>query len=154
MFWLSCCKLQLSILRPLIPPPPQMSMHPRPLPPILPRPSHQATGAVWQAVSWTGEFRRRRQLLTLHWSYAPGENQVLTSSDGGNFQESAGWRKLTRTEPSFEDTVMFSEPVAAKAVKILMRGAMPWGYFGLAHAVAVSAPSPFISLCQLIAASF
>ena len=99
-----------------------------------------------QAVSWTGEFKTRRQLLgvTLRWSYAPGEIKVLTSPDGGNFQESVGWSKLTRTEPSFEDTVMFSEPVAAKAVKVLMRGAKPWGYFGLSHAVAISAPSPFM----------
>ena len=99
-----------------------------------------------QAVSWTGEFKTRRQLLgvTLRWSYAPGEIKVLTSPDGGNFQESVGWSKLTRTEPSLEDTVMFSEPVAAKAVKVLMRGAKPWGYFGLSHAVAISAPSPFM----------
>ena len=99
-----------------------------------------------QAVSWTGEFKTRRQLLgvTLRWSYAPGEIKVLTSPDGGNFQESVGWRTLTRTEPSFEDTVMFSEPVAAKAVKVLMRGAKPWGYFGLSHAVAISSPSPFM----------
>ena len=45
-----------------------------------------------QAVSWTGDFKTRRQLLgvTLRWSYAPGEIKVLTSPDGGNFQESVG----------------------------------------------------------------
>ena len=39
---------------------------------------------------------------------------------------------------------MFSEPVAAKAVKVLMRGAKPWGYFGLSQADAISSPSPFM----------
>ena len=80
-----------------------------------------------QTVSWTGAFRSRRELLglTLRWSYAPGEIKVLTSADGGNFQESVGWSKLSRSEPSFEDTVLFPEPVAAKAVKVLMRGAKP-----------------------------
>ena len=99
-----------------------------------------------QAVSWTGIFRSRRQLLglTLRWSYAPAEIKVLTSSDGGNFQESVGWSKLSRPEPSFEDTVLFPEPVNAKAVKVLMRGVKPWGYFGLSNAVAISGPSAFM----------
>ena len=57
--------------------------------------------------------KARRQLL------GPEEVKVLTSSDGGNFQESVGWRKLSRPEPSFEDTILFPEPVAAKAVKVL-----------------------------------
>ena len=69
---------------------------------------------------------------------------VLTSADGGNFQESVGWSKLSRSEPSFEDTVLFPEPVTAKAVKVLMRGAKPWGYFGLSNAVAISGPSAFM----------
>ena len=77
-------------------------------------------------------------------SYAPGEIKVLTSADGGNFQESVGWSKLSRSEPSFEDTVVFPEPVAAKAVKVLMRGAKPWGYFGLSNAVAMSGPSAYM----------
>ena len=99
-----------------------------------------------QIVSWTGTFRSRRQLLglTLRWSYAPGEIKVPTSADGGNFQESVGWSQLSRSEPSFEDTVLFPEPVAAKAVKVLMRGTKPWGYFGLSNAVAISGPSAYM----------
>ena len=56
----------------------------------------------------TGTFRSQRQLLglTLRWSYAPGEIKVLTSADGGNFQESVGWSQLSRSEPSFEDTCL------------------------------------------------
>ena len=102
--------------------------------------------APGQVVSWTGVFKSRRKLtgVTLRWSYAPAEVKVLTSSDGGNFQESAGWRKLERTEPSFEDTILFSEPVTVKAVKVMMRGSKPWGYFGLSNAVALSEPSAFM----------
>ena len=96
-------------------------------------------------MSWTGVFKSRRKLLgvTRRWSYAPAV-KVLTSSDGGNFQESAGWRKLERTEPSFEDTVLFSMPVTVKAAKVMMRGSKPWGYFGLSNAVALSEPSAFM----------
>ena len=39
---------------------------------------------------------------------------------------------------------MFAAPVAAKAVKVLMRGAKPWGYFGLSAAAGVSAPYSFM----------
>ena len=89
--------------------------------------------------SWTGSFTARRHLLgvNLHWSYAPAEVKVLTSLDGGNFEEAAGWRQIAHSEPSFEETIMFAAPVAAKAVKVLMRGAKPWGYFGLSGAAGV-----------------
>ena len=70
--------------------------------------------------------------------------KVLTSLDGGNFEEAAGWRQIARSEPSFEETIMFAAPVAAKAVKVLMRGAKPWGYFGLSAAAGVSAPYSFM----------
>jgi hypothetical protein len=102
--------------------------------------------AAGQIVSWTGTFKSRRQMLgmTLRWTYAPAEFKVLTSADGGNFQQSAGWRKVTRAEPSFEESVLFSEPVSAAAVTVLMRGAKPWGYFGLSSAAAVVGPSAFM----------
>ena len=97
-------------------------------------------------VSWTGSFAARRQLLgvSLRWSYAPSEVKVLTSSDGGNFEEAVGWRQIGRSEPSFEESVMFATPVSAKAMKVLMRGPKPWGYFGLTAAAAVSAPYDFM----------
>ena len=77
---------------------------------------------------------------------------MLTSSDGGNFQESVGWRKLSRPEPSVEETILFPELVAAKAVKVLMRGAKPWGYFGLSNAVAIARPSAFMLVSGVPAA--
>ena len=78
-------------------------------------------------MAWTGSFMSRRELLgiKLRWSYAPAEVKVLTSA---------------RTEPSFEETIMFATPVSVKAVKVLMRGAKPWGYFGLSTVAAVAAP--------------
>ena len=82
--------------------------------------------------------------MNLRWSYAPAEVKVLTTLDGGNFEEAAGWRQIARSEPSFEETIMFAAPVAAKAVKVLMRGAKPWGYFGLSAAAGVSAPYSFM----------
>ena len=97
-------------------------------------------------MSWTGSFASRRKLLglSLHWSYAPAEVKVLASSDGGNFEEAAGWRKISRSEPSFEESIMFSAPVAATTIKVLMRGVKPWGYFGLAKAATLAGPSAFM----------
>ena len=54
-------------------------------------------------------------------AYAPAEVKVLTSADGGNFEEASRWRRTARTEPSFEETIMFATPVSVKAVKVLMR---------------------------------
>ena len=44
----------------------------------------------------------------------------------------------------FEETIMFATPVSVKAVKVLMRGAKPWGYFGLSTVAAVAAPYSFM----------
>ena len=78
-------------------------------------------------MAWTGSFMSRRELLgiKLRWSYAPAEVKVLKSADGGNFEEASRWRRTARTEPSFEETIMFATPVSVKAVKVLMRGAKP-----------------------------
>ena len=99
-----------------------------------------------EVVAWTGSFMSRRELLgiKLRWSYAPAEVKVLTSADGGNFEEASRWRRTARTEPSFEETIMFATPVSVKAVKVLMRGAKPWGYFGLSTVAAVAAPYSFM----------
>ena len=99
-----------------------------------------------EVVAWTGSFMSRRELLgiKLRWSYAPAEVKVLTSADGGNFEEASRWRRTARTEPSFEETIMFATPVSVKDVKVLMRGAKPWGYFGLSTVAAVAAPYSFM----------
>ena len=99
-------------------------------------------------MAWTGSFMSRRELLgiKLHWSYAAAEVKVLTSADGGNFEEASRWRRTARTEPSFGETVMFATPVSVKAVKVLTQtqGAKPWGYFGSSTVAAVAAPYSFM----------
>ena len=112
---------------------------------------HHLPGEV---VSWTGSFSSRRPLLglILRWSYAPTEVKVLTSADGGNYEEATGWRRITRSEPSFEETVMFPHPIGAASVTVLMRGAKPWGYFGLAQASGLSAPYSFMLVSGAAAA--
>ena len=64
-------------------------------------------------------------------AYAPGEYKVLVSSDGGNFEEAACWRSSSRSEVSYKETVLFKDVRSAKAVAIVMKAPMPWGYFGL-----------------------
>ena len=64
-------------------------------------------------------------------AYAPGEFKVLVSSDGGNFEEAACWRSSSRNEVSYTESVLFKEVRAAKALAIVMKAPMPWGYFGL-----------------------
>ena len=63
-----------------------------------------------EIVSWTGSSTARRQVLgvDLRWSYAPAEVKVLTSLDGGNFQKAAGWCQIDRSEPGFEERIMFA----------------------------------------------
>ena len=82
-----------------------------------------------EVVAWTGSFMSRRELfgMKLRWSYAPAEVKVLTSADGGNFEEASRWGRTARTEPNFEETIMFATPVSVKAVKVLMRGSQALG---------------------------
>ena len=51
-----------------------------------------------EVVAWTGSFMSRREVLgiKLRWSYAPAEVKVLTSADGGNFEEASRWRRTAR----------------------------------------------------------
>ena len=104
-----------------------------------------------QVVTWTGVFDVKRQAagVKLHWriffkylglsfvllfcgrAYAPSEYKVLVSSDGGNFEEAACWRSSSRSEVSYEETILFKNVQSAKAVAVVMKGPMPWGYFGL-----------------------
>ena len=56
---------------------------------------------------------------------------MLVSKDGGNFEEAACWRTSSRGEVSYEETVMFKGVESVKAVSIVMKAPMPWGYFGI-----------------------
>ena len=64
-------------------------------------------------------------------AYGPGEVQILLSSDGGNFEEASCWRPATRNEVAYRETIMFERAQNVKAVSIVMKSPMPWGYFGL-----------------------
>ena len=64
-------------------------------------------------------------------AYGPGEFKILSSSDGGNFEEASSWRSASRSDISYVDTVMFDSPRAIKAVTIVMKAPMSWSYFGL-----------------------
>lgn len=89
--------------------------------------------ALAQTVTWTGVLNVRRNAMgvTLNWAYGPGEAQILVSSDGGNFEEASCWRATTRSEVAYRETIMFERPQKVKAVSIVMKSPMPWGYFGL-----------------------
>jgi hypothetical protein len=77
-------------------------------------------------------------------AYSPGEFKVLTSTDGGNFEEAACWRSAGRPDAAFEETVLFERPHGAKAVSIVMRSPMPWGYFGINDVALVAEPGPIM----------
>ena len=64
-------------------------------------------------------------------AYGPGEVQILVSSDGGNFEEASCWHAATRSEVAYRETIMFERQQKVKAVSIVMKSPMPWGYFGL-----------------------
>ena len=75
-------------------------------------------------------------------SYGPGEVKVLTSADGGNFEESAPWQSASREEVAYGQSIMFETPRAVKAVTVLMRSPQPHGYFGISTAALIAQPGP------------
>ena len=63
--------------------------------------------------------------LALHsvdWAYAPGEVQIMTSSDGANLEEAKCWQPAGRKEAAFEESFMCDAPRGVKAVAIALRG--------------------------------
>jgi len=83
--------------------------------------------------------------VKLNWAYGPGEVKILSSSDGGNFEEAACWRAASRSEVSYEEAIMFDSVQKVKALTIVMKAPMPWGYFGLNDvSVITSGDEPFM----------
>lgn len=74
-------------------------------------------------------------------AYGPGEFKVLTSGDGGNFEEAACWQVASRPEVSYEQSVLFDVPLNVKALTIVMRSPMPWSYFGISDVSLLVEPS-------------
>jgi len=79
--------------------------------------------------------------VKINWAYGPGEFKILTSGDGGNFEEAACWQTPARPEVSYEETVLFDSPVDVKALTVVMRSPMPWAYFGISDVALLVEPS-------------
>ena len=77
-------------------------------------------------------------------AYGPGEVKVLTSADGGNFEEVVPWRRSTRGDAAYVETFMFAEPRNAMAVSVLMRGPQRWRFMGITNVVLLVEPGPFM----------
>jgi len=94
----------------------------------------------------TGALNARHKVLgvKINWAYGPGEYRVMTSSDGGNFEEAACYRKATRSDVSYEDVVMFDAAKNVKALTIAMRSPMSWQYFGINDLALIVEPFPFM----------
>ena len=104
-----------------------------------------------QSVTWTGILNTRRQVLgvKLSFAYAPGEYKILASGDGANFEEAQCWKTSSRAEVSYEESRMFAVPRAIKALTIVFRTPMMWGYYGLNSAILIVAPGPLMLVSGL-----
>jgi len=100
--------------------------------------------ALGERVSWTGiaSTRQITQGVSINWVYSPGEFRILTSSDGGNYEEAAGWRTATRPEESYRETIMFDSPRRVKSLIVVMRSPKAGGFFGIIDISLVVRPGP------------
>jgi len=80
--------------------------------------------------------------VSINWAYGPGEFRILTSVDGGNFEEAAGWRTSTRAEVSYTEHVMFDAPRNLKTLILVMRSPKAWGFFGINEVSLLVRPGP------------
>ena len=129
--------------------------------------SSSGNHADGKPVSWTGTLNVRRKALGLkvNWSvvfrdcspaprvtaarvacraYGPGEVKVLASADGGNFEEVVPWRRSTKGDAAYVETLMFDEPRNVMAVSVLMRDPQRWRFMGITNAVLLVEPGPFM----------
>ena len=77
-------------------------------------------------------------------AYGPGEVKVLASADGGNFEEVVPWRRSTKGDAAYVETLMFEEPRNVMAVSVLMRDPQRWRFMGITNAVLLVEPGPFM----------
>lgn len=102
--------------------------------------------APGERVTWTGVVVVPQLMdgVTINWAYGPGEFRILTSADGGNFEEAVGWRTAARPEISYAETVLFDSPREVKTLAVVMRSPKSWGFFGINDLVAIVEPGPSI----------
>merc|ERR1711920_476638 len=76
-----------------------------------------------ERVTWTGTASAEPKVagVIIDWAYGPGEFRIMTSTDGGNFQEAAGWHSASREEISYREMVMFESPRKVKSLSVVMR---------------------------------
>lgn len=100
--------------------------------------------ASGERVTWTGGASVAQMTVgvSINWAYGPGEIRILTSADGGNFEEAVGWRAAARPEVSYVETVMFDVPQNVKKLAVVMRSPKPWGFFGINDVSALVQPGP------------
>lgn len=77
-------------------------------------------------------------------AYGPGEVKVLTSADGGNFEEVVPWRRSTKGDAAYVETLMFAEPRNVMAVSVSMRDPQRWRFMGITNAALLVEPGPFM----------
>jgi len=103
-----------------------------------------------ERVTWTGAARIK-QLATgvsINWAYGPGEYRILTSPDGGNFEEATGWRAAVRTETAYSESVLFDAPRPIKSLAVVMRSPKAWGYFGINDVSLMVQPGPSMLVAE------
>lgn len=100
--------------------------------------------APGERVAWTGAASVAQMIagVTINWAYGPGEHRVLTSTDGKNFEEAAGWRAASRPDVSYVETIMFDTPREVKNLAVVMRSPKHWGFFGINELSAHIQPGP------------
>jgi len=97
-----------------------------------------------ERVAWIGSAAAELEVagVSIDWAYGPGEFRIMTSTDGGNFQESAGWRSASREEESYREIVMFDSPKKVKAIQVVMRSPRSSGFFGINDISLLTQPGP------------
>ena len=75
----------------------------------------------------------------------------MTSTDGGNFQEAAGWRSASREEVTYREIVMFKSPRKVKSLSVVMRSPRESGFFGISSISLLAEPGPSMLVSDAVA---
>merc|ERR1711920_553065 len=106
-----------------------------------------------ERVTWTGTASAEPNVagVAIDWVYGPGEFRVMTSADGGNFQEAAGWRSASREEVTYREIVMFESPRKVKSLSVVMRSPQESGFFGIHGISLLAEPGPSMLVSDAVA---
>jgi len=106
-----------------------------------------------ERVTWTGTASAEPKVagVIIDWAYGPGEFRIMTSTDGGNFQEAAGWHSASREEISYREMVMFESPRKVKSLSVVMRSPRESGFFGISAISLLAEPGPSMLVSDAVA---